>query len=224
MLYRSSDWSNTPGLRQTKIIHLYTPTTQSLSESAAIEGNPNVAKIIKPARKMRILQVLAELRGVVAPSAPLSPVVTTSPVAETPRRTLFGNVLIAEDNAVARNLLIKQLERYQLKVVATCDGLEALKAWESREPGYFALALFDHHMPVCDGVEATRRLRKLESVRCPTISLPVIALSADAQESTKQFCLSAGMNLFLSKPLKKTDLSSLLEMFGPPLATAVSPH
>ncbi|KAI6153278.1 STKc type histidine kinase [Pisolithus tinctorius] len=217
-------WSNTPGLRQTKIIHLYTPTTQSLSESAAIEGNPNVAKIIKPARKMRILQVLAELRGVVAPSAPLSPVVTTSPVAETPRRTLFGNVLIAEDNAVARSLLIKQLERYQLKVVATSDGLEALKAWESREPGYFALALFDHHMPVCDGVEATRRLRKLESVRCPTISLPVVALSADAQESTKQFCLSAGMNLFLSKPLKKTDLSSLLEMFGPPLATAVSPH
>lgn len=211
----------TPALYYTKVVHLYTPTTQSLSESAAIGGNPNVAKIIKPARKMRILQVLAELKGV-AFSTPPSPVVTISPVVETPQRTLFGNVLIAEDNAVAQNLLVKQLERYQLKVVATNDGQEALNAWESREPGYFALALFDHHMPVCDGVEATRRLRKLESVRCPTISLPIVALSADAQESTKQCCLSAGMNLFLSKPLKKTDLLSLLEMFGPPRATAAN--
>ncbi|KAI5991480.1 STKc type histidine kinase [Pisolithus albus] len=216
----------TPALYYTKIVHLYTPTTQSLSESAAIGGNPNVAKIIKPARKMRILQVLAELKGV-AFSTPPSPVVTISPVVETPHRTLFGNVLIAEDNAVAQNLLVKQLERYQLKVVATNDGQEALNAWESREPGYFALALFDHHMPVCDGVEATRRLRKLESIRwfyrTPThLSLTVVALSADAQESTKQCCLSAGMNLFLSKPLKKTDLLSLLEMFGPPRATTAN--
>ncbi|KAI6159530.1 STKc type histidine kinase [Pisolithus thermaeus] len=226
-----------PALYHTKIVHLYTPTTQSLSESTAIGGNPNVAKIIKPARKLRILQVLAELKGV-AFTTPPSPVVTMSPVVETPQRTLFGNVLIAEDNAVAQNLLVKQLERYQLKVVATNDGQEALNgcpafwwprhsltsctAWESREPGYFALALFDHHMPVCDGVEATRRLRKLESVRCPTISLPIVALSADAQESTKQCCLSAGMNLFLSKPLKKTDLMSLLEMFGPPRATTAN--
>ncbi|KAI6045151.1 STKc type histidine kinase [Pisolithus marmoratus] len=136
-------WSNTPAFRHTKIVHLYTPTTQSLSESAAIGGNPNIAKIIKPSRKLRILQVLAELKGVV-PSVPPSPVATTSPVIDMPQRTLFGNVLIAEDNAVARNLLVKQLERYQLKVVATNDGLEALKAWESREPGYFVLALFDH--------------------------------------------------------------------------------
>ncbi|KAI6136939.1 STKc type histidine kinase [Pisolithus sp. B1] len=214
----------TPALYHTKIVHLYTPTTQSLSESAAIGGNPNVAKIIKPARKLRILQVLAELKGV-AFSTPPSPVVTMSPVVETPQRTLFGSVLIAEDNAVAQNLLVKQLERYQLKVVATNDGQEALNVVQHGNHvnhGYFALALFDHHMPVCDGVEATRRLRKLESVRCPTISLPIVALSADAQESTKQCCLSAGMNLFLSKPLKKTDLMSLLEMFGPPRATAAN--
>ncbi|KAL4069355.1 STKc type histidine kinase, partial [Scleroderma citrinum] len=207
-------WSNTPSLRNTKVIHLYTPTTHSLSESAAIARNPNVAKIIKPPRRARILRVLAELKGI-TPSLPPSPVAATHTLVDLPHRTLFGNILVAEDNAVARNLLVKQLERCQLKVVATSDGLEAIKAWESHEPGYFALALFDHHMPICDGVEATRRLRKLESTRCPNTSLPVVALSADAQESTKQFCLSVGMNLFLSKPLKKTDLMSLLTTFGP---------
>lgn len=206
-------WSNTPALRNTKIVHLYTPTAQSLSETAAIGGNLSVAKIIKPPRKARILQVLGELKGL-APSTPPSPAITTHAAADSPHRILFGNILVAEDNAVARNLLVKQLERCQLKVVATSDGLEAIQAWESHQPGYFALALFDHHMPVCDGVEAARRLRKLEKTRCPDTPLPVVALSADAQESTKQFCLSAGMNLFLSKPLKKTDLMTLLTTYG----------
>ena len=79
-------------------------------------------------------------------------------------------------------------------------------------------------MPICDGVEATKLLRLLETQRKAHISLPstsiyrrsqiheltncfiVVALSADTQETTKQLCLSAGMNAFLSKPLKKSML------------------
>lgn len=116
---------------------------------------------------------------------------------------------------------MKQLEKYQLKVTATGNGAEAIAAWEAHEPGYFSAALFDHHMPICDGVEATKRLRVLESKRKVHASLPgtlissyfttklltafspVVALSADCQESTKQLCLSAGMNAFFSKPLRK---------------------
>jgi len=76
-------------------------------------------------------------------------------------------------------------------------------------------------MPICDGVEATKRLRILETKRKAPVFLPseypvsgpylvltddvsVVALSADCQESTKQLCLSAGMNSFFSKPLKKS--------------------
>ena len=78
-------------------------------------------------------------------------------------------------------------------------------------------------MPICDGVEACKRVRVLENKRRAPILLPsksyghifheriltlqsVVALSADCQESTKQLCLSAGMNSFLSKPLKKSRL------------------
>ena len=77
-------------------------------------------------------------------------------------------------------------------------------------------------MPVCDGVEATKRLRNLEAKRKAQVILPsmivfempfldhqviyslVVALSADCQDSTKQLCLSAGMNAFFSKPLRKS--------------------
>ena len=102
-------------------------------------------------------------------------------------------------------------------------------------------------MPICDGVEATKRLRNLEAKRKAHVILPsmtlsksisfdhqiislVVALSADCQDSTKQLCLSAGMNAFFSKPLRKSkqmyfmhdhiliiwggDLISLMSMFG----------
>lgn len=76
-------------------------------------------------------------------------------------------------------------------------------------------------MPVCDGVEAAKRVRALESRRKVSVRLPsasqkwikaaatdplstVVALSADCQQANKQLCLSAGMNSFLSKPLKKS--------------------
>lgn len=78
-------------------------------------------------------------------------------------------------------------------------------------------------MPICDGVEAAKRLRALERQRNVSVNLPskifqaflflilisasVVALSADCQDSTKQLCLSAGMDAFLSKPLKKSKQS-----------------
>jgi len=127
------------------------------------------------------------------------------------QRTLFGNVLIAEDNVIAQKLLVKQLERYQLNITATSNGNEAVLEWEQHEPGYFGIALFDHHMPICDGIEAAKRIRLAESRRKTPIRLPIVALSADCQESTKQLCLSAGMNAFLSKPLRKDDLLGLLQ-------------
>lgn len=97
-------WSNTPALRNTKIVHLYTPTAQSLSETAAIGGNLSVAKIIKPPRKARILQVLGELKGL-APSTPPSPAITTHAAADSPHRILFGNILVAE-GAVIPNCML----------------------------------------------------------------------------------------------------------------------
>ncbi|KAH8086606.1 histidine kinase [Cristinia sonorae] len=201
----------------TKLVHLYTPTTDTLTGHTSLRSEtPGVIRMTKPPRRTRLLHMLAiikhpEMHALTAP-------VVQAKDDGLSNRTLFGKVLIAEDNPVAQKLLIKQLERFDLQVVATSNGEEALSEWEAHEPGYFSVALFDHHMPICDGVEACKRLRVLENKR-KVAPLPIVALSADCQESTKQLCLSAGMNAFLSKPLRKSDLISLLGAFGdiPPL-------
>ncbi|KAF9056453.1 histidine kinase [Panaeolus papilionaceus] len=208
---------------ETKILHMYTPTTSTSGSGIFPTSSiPGVIKMTKPPRQVRLLHTLAELKN-------LPHTVSTYHTSEVNKaiqdiinaqRRLQGNVLIAEDNPIAQNLLIKQLERHHLHVVATSNGEEAIAAWEAHEPGYFSVALFDHHMPICDGVEAAKRLRVLENKRKAPAILPIIALSADCQESTKQLCLSAGMNAFFTKPLKKGDLMQLLSMFGSPIAGA----
>ncbi|KAJ7456503.1 dual-domain HisK/Mak2 protein kinase [Mycena latifolia] len=207
-------------LQETKIIHMYTPTMNRSSHSIFSSNTPGVVKMTKPPRQARILQTLAGLKDLPneMPATQFSHVAKAIESLTTAKRTLFGNVLVAEDNLIAQNLLVKQLQKHDLNVVATSDGNEALAEWQKHEPGYFSVALFDHHMPVCDGVEAAKRLRHLEEKRKAPIALPIIALSADCQESTKQLCLSAGMNAFFSKPLRKSDLLSLLSMFGAPPA------
>ncbi|KAI3615522.1 histidine kinase [Moniliophthora roreri] len=188
---------NLPALHETKVVHLYTPTTKLSGRAIFGTSTAGVVKMTKPPRKAKMLQTLAGLKN-------LPNTLSAAPVTDVTR---------AMDEF---NLLVKQLERYQLNVVATSNGNEALAEWEAHEPGYFSVALFDHHMPICDGVEAAKRLRVMEKKRKASVLLPIVALSADCQESTKQLCLSAGMNAFFSKPLKKNDLMSLLSMFGQP--------
>ncbi|EPS99596.1 hypothetical protein FOMPIDRAFT_1147208 [Fomitopsis schrenkii] len=213
-----------PSLKDTKLVHLFTPTTDNLADHPILkpggDGSAGIIRVTKPPRQARLLQTLASLRNL-PPQAPLVPIMNATAILEEEalaRRTLHGNVLIAEDNPVAQKLLVTQLQRYQLTVVATSNGEEAITEWEKHEPGHFSVALFDHHMPICDGVEACKRIRIMENRRRVPVQLPIVALSADAQESTKQLCLSSGMNGFFTKPMKKGDLLTLLTNYRHPLA------
>ncbi|KAI0090021.1 histidine kinase [Irpex rosettiformis] len=116
-------------LKDTKLLHLYTPTTDSVTGHSIFNSNtPGVIRMTKPPRRARLLQMLSLLKN---PAQAQIPVVGLSAHADEQialeRRTLFGNILIAEDNPVAQKLLIKQLERFDLQVTATSNGEEALK-------------------------------------------------------------------------------------------------
>ncbi|KAG6857625.1 hypothetical protein H0H87_010193 [Tephrocybe sp. NHM501043] len=134
------------GFHDTKVIHLYTPTTSGSGELIfGTSSIPGVVKMTKPPRTARILHTIAELKHLPNTMTTTSTLVAKSmDDVRAAQRTLFGNILIAEDNPIAQNLLIKQLERLNLRVTATGNGEEAIAEWQAHEPGYFSAALFDH--------------------------------------------------------------------------------
>ncbi len=106
------------------------------------------------------------------------------------------NVLLAEDNPTNQDIALAILENVGIEVTPVWDGLEAIKAVESR---HFDAVLMDMQMPKMDGYEATRTIR-----RNPQFSeLPIIALTAHALKGDKEKCLAAGMNGYITKPVNQ---------------------
>jgi signal transduction histidine kinase/CheY-like chemotaxis protein len=113
-------------------------------------------------------------------------------------------VLLVEDNPVNRTVVEAMLRSLGLQVSVAADGSEAV-SMASQES--FALILMDCRLPVMDGYEATRRIRMLPGLA----TLPIIALTANAQHGDREICLQAGMNDYLAKPFKRTDLQQVLQ-------------
>ncbi|MFT7133733.1 MAG: signal transduction histidine kinase/CheY-like chemotaxis protein [Cyclobacteriaceae bacterium] len=103
-----------------------------------------------------------------------------------------AHILIAEDTAVNRMILEKMLVSHGHTVVSTVDGQQAVDRC-SAEP--FDIVLMDCQMPVMDGLEATRAIRKTQP------NLPIIAVTAGVTEEIRLSCIESGMNDFLTKPL-----------------------
>lgn len=115
-----------------------------------------------------------------------------------------GRVLLAEDNLVNQKITVRMLERLGLKVGTVTDGEQAIRALISEN---FDLILMDVNMPVMDGITATERIRDLSDRKR---NVPIIALTANAMLEDRQQCLKAGMNGFISKPLKLEELAAAI--------------
>lgn len=123
-----------------------------------------------------------------------------------PRGSQPFQILVAEDNAVNQRLVVRMLEQagYRPQLVST--GRQALEA--TRE-GKYDLALMDVQMPDLDGLEATRRIRGEESQN--GTHLPIIAMTAHAMPGYAELCLEAGMDAYLSKPIRMQELIRKIE-------------
>ncbi len=119
-------------------------------------------------------------------------------------------VLVAEDNAVNRKVAIHQLAALGFVPDVASDGVEAVAAFR-RLP--YQVILMDCQMPRMDGYEATRRIREMEKGRpeAGRSAAKIIAMTAHAMAGDREKCLSAGMDLYLSKPLVIGDLRVALE-------------
>jgi CheY-like chemotaxis protein len=110
-------------------------------------------------------------------------------------------VLVAEDNLVNRTLIARILQKHGHEVIEARDGEEALRAIDA---GGVDLVLMDLEMPRVGGIEATRRIRERE--RGGDARLPVVALTAHALHGDRERCLTAGMDGYVPKPIRRSEL------------------
>ncbi|KAF8943343.1 histidine kinase osmosensor [Haplosporangium gracile] len=127
-------------------------------------------------------------------------------------------ILLAEDNKIAQMVLSKQLALFGLVISCANDGADALALFNSHPRGYYTMGFFDHHMPNCDGVQATQQIRLLEKehaaeVKGPVARLPIVAVSADIQETARKACLNSGMERYVTKPLMQKDLVAMVRHY-----------
>jgi len=119
-----------------------------------------------------------------------------------------ARVLLVEDNPVNQLVAKGMLSKLGSDVIVVSHGAEAL---DQLELGHFDLVLMDCNMPVMDGYEASRHIRR--SGRWP--DLPIVALTANAMPEERERCRAAGMNDYLAKPFRREELAALLDLWIP---------
>ena len=113
-------------------------------------------------------------------------------------------ILVAEDNVINQKVALSLLQKAGHQVHVVADGRAAVEAVRARP---YDVILMDMHMPEMDGLEATRLIRAMEA---PHSGVPIVALTAAGAVSDVQICLDAGMNYFLSKPIRVDRLRAVL--------------
>ncbi|MCG7572463.1 response regulator [Phaeobacter sp. CNT1-3] len=187
------------------------------SERAARFGRigPNSALVqIKPMLLSDMMKAIAEtcrpngdpLPTIFAQSTHWTSVDEPAPAAEIASDTA-PRVLVVEDNEINRTVLGKQLDILGYAHNMASDGAEGLQLWQQEQ---FDIVLTDCHMPVMDGFELTRQIRHNEAA-AKTPPIPIIAVTANALAGEEERCLNAGMDGYLSKPLKLDSLREKLE-------------
>jgi CheY-like chemotaxis protein len=113
---------------------------------------------------------------------------------------------LAEDNLVNQKLALRLLEKRGFEVTVVGDGRAALDALEK---GTFDAILMDVQMPDMDGFEATAAIREKE--KSTGAHIPIIAMTAHALKGDEQRCLAAGMDAYVSKPIRTAELFKIIE-------------
>ena len=162
------------------------------------ESVEDALTLTRPVRAAQIAEVVAE--------ACAQRSIATAPVR--PPARLSGHILIVEDNAVNQMIAARLSATLGLTSAVVPEGRAALKAAATQA---FQLVLMDCQMPAMDGYEATRRLRQTPA----TSGIPIIAMTANAMKGDRELCLAAGMNDYISKPIRLDRLREVLSHYLP---------
>jgi len=186
-------------------------------DSARMEEAGFSACLTKPARASQLLNALITVWGTRKRAASAQSVsrhsladdrATIFPAA--PAQPIFrARVLIVEDNAVNQMIAARLLEKLGYRVDVAANGREAIEMVGLLP--YDAIFM-DCQMPEMDGFEATQEIRRREG---SSVHRPIIAMTANAMQGDRERCLDAGMDDYLSKPMRKADLTEVLKRHLP---------
>ncbi len=186
-------------LQGTRLLMLTSMSTAG--EAAMARSSGADAYLTKPVRRQDLFDALARLAG----SIPSRTSLETEHRAE---RLNFGGaaVLLAEDHPVNQDIARAMLEQAGCRVTVAANGRLALEAVLKQD---FALVLMDCQMPELDGFEATRQIRAREAGG--NTRVPIVALTANAMAGDRARCIDAGMDDYVSKPFKRSDVTAVLQ-------------
>jgi two-component system sensor histidine kinase/response regulator len=160
------------------------------------------AYLAKPIRQGELLEGICTLLQQ-SPEKKIEKLVTKHTLREVRNRT---RVLLAEDNLVNQKLALRLLEKRGYEVTVSGDGQAALNELQK---GSFDLVLMDVQMPEMDGFETTAAIREKEKLSGAHI--PIIAMTAHSLKGDEERCIAAGMDAYVSKPIRTTELFATIE-------------
>ncbi|TYO98968.1 signal transduction histidine kinase [Geothermobacter ehrlichii] len=181
---------NDPAFRDTRVVLLTGPEKQATAANAALHVN----RLRKPVPSSRLAALLSSL----LPERPATPKPSPTEFSDMPQ--FSGRVLLVEDNLQTQNLIKMMLEAHGCQVRVAQNGEAALTLTEGID---YDIIFMDCQMPIMDGFETTRRLRQRGYAR------PIIALTAKALKGDAEQCLAAGMDDYLAKPFKQSQLQQV---------------
>ena len=217
-----------PMLADTRIVML---TSMGLRGDAALAQEAGIAAYVtKPIHHHQLRECLLM---VIHPSAGgHAQLVTKHTILEATQRRQ-GRLLVADDNIVNQKVAVRMLERLGYRVDVVANGSEAVEA-VARIP--YDAVLMDCQMPEMDGYEATQEIRRREALNVKREAslgndeirdtryerrLPIIAMTANTTQSNREKCHEAGMDDFVSKPVKSEELEALLKRWIPKRETSL---
>lgn len=199
--------------RRMPILLLSNPAHLELRSTA--EANEGIVRLFKPVRQSQLYDALMSAMLDEVASDKLTRALASPPVA-TPTHPL--SILLAEDNVVNQKVALLMLQGLGYRADVAANGLEAVEALRRQR---YDVVLMDVQMPEMDGLDATRTIRsELADDRQPWI----VAMTASAVEGFGEICLDAGMDDFLTKPVRREGLAEAIRKAGEARYSFDEPH
>jgi len=202
---------NNPAIKDTILIMYASIGRRGDAKRAAEVGF--AAYLTKPLKQSQLYDCLVTVLNNATEEVCKKPLVTKHTIAED--RSWTMRILLAEDNLINQKVAIGMLQKLGCQVDLATNGKEAI---EMMQNSHYDVLFMDCQMPIMGGLEATAKIRKLESESQVMGSLnhnqrfriPIIAMTANAMKGDREDCLAAGMDDYVAKPIKKKNLEVAL--------------